>query len=275
MQEVKVAIVIANYNTGHFVVDAIKSALAQTYPAKGIFIVDDCSVDNSLEIIKSYFGFCSCGCHEKPDIRHCIACCDKTYEQFNILIEENEYFKLFKLQEVVPVYLFSLKKNVGRGQVRNFPIAWALNNGYHLVQVLDSDDIMYPSKVEELSQVMLQDPEHIGLVYADYIIQNVETGVSTYESKPAFNYLNLNRGLSMIHSGALINGSALAKVGLYDGNLQVAEDLSLFKKIVNANFMAVNVAKPLTLVRSHSMDSTHNVNPEIWKRDFQRAMTGV
>lgn len=251
MQEVKVAIVIANYNTGHFVVDAIKSGLSQTYPHKGIFIVDDCSTDNSLEVIGNLFT--NMGSRE-----------------------QNEYYTLFKAwNNDIPVYLFSLKKNFGRGQVRNFPIAWALNNGYHLVQVLDSDDIMYPSKVEELSRVMLQDPEHIGLVYADYIIQNVETGVVHYESKPAFDYLKLNQGLSMIHSGALINGAALAKVGLYNGNLQVAEDLELFKRIVNANFMALNIAKPLTLVKSHNLDSTHNVSPEIWKRDFQRAMTGV
>jgi glycosyltransferase involved in cell wall biosynthesis len=250
MPEVKVAIVIANYNTGHFVCDAIKSALAQDYSAKGVFIVDDCSTDNSLKVIGDLF----------PNMGS---------------IDQNEYYVLFEGNENgIPVYLFSLKKNVGRGQVRNFPIACALNNGYHLVQILDSDDIMYPNKISELAKVMLEDPEHIGLVYADYIILNEETQTTHYESKPTFDWLKMRQGLSMVHSGALVNGAALAKVGLYRGELSVAEDMDLFLRITNT-FLAINVPYPLTVVKSHSQDSTHSVPKEQWQRDFQRAMSGV
>lgn len=278
MPEVKVAIVIANYNTAHFVINAIQSALAQDYPHKGIFIVDDCSTDESVSDIKQNFGFCSCGCHNARlhhGVIHFTDCCKKTYEQFNILVEDNEYYQLFNLSQELPVYLFALKKNVGRGQVRNFPIAWTLNNGYHLVQILDSDDMMYPNKVSSLAKVMLEDPEHIGLVYGDYIILNTETNVSSYESKPTFEYLKLHaQGLSMIHSGSLINGAALNQVGLYRGDLAVAEDLDLYRRITQ-NFMAINVGYPLTIVRSHNLDSTHAVSKERWQSDFQKAMSGA
>lgn len=264
MPEVKVAIVIANYNTSHFVCDAIKSALEQDYPAKGLFIVDDASTDDSIQKIEDFFRKKYYNDDGTKDLYVCI------YPK-----EDNEYYVR---SEIVcgncPVHLFCLKKNVGRGQVRNFPIAYALNNGYHLVQILDSDDMMYPNKVSELAKVMLEDPEHIGITYADYIILNVETGTTTYESKPAFEYLKLMGGQSMIHSGALINGAALAKVGLYEGSLQVTEDFQLFRRICQS-FIAIGIAKPLTIVRSHSGDSTQNVSKEIWNRDFQRTMSGI
>jgi glycosyltransferase involved in cell wall biosynthesis len=49
-----ISIVINNYNYAHYLIDAIESALAQTYPFKEIIVVDDGSTDNSQQIIKSY-----------------------------------------------------------------------------------------------------------------------------------------------------------------------------------------------------------------------------
>ena len=243
--KIKVAIIIANYNTAHFVLDAIKSALAQDYSHKGIFIVDDCSTDNSREVIGNFF----------PNMES---------------LEQNEHYTLFQdWNSSVPVYLFALNKNVGRGQVRNFPIAYALNNGYHLIQILDSDDMMKPSKITELSKVMLEDPEHIAITYADYIILN-ENGVSHYESKKSFEYLRFFNGEDCIHSGALISGAHLAKVGLYPDQPCV-EDYHLFRRLLK-NAMAIHIAKSLTVVRSHSQDSTQSLKKEEWDYCFRKTM---
>ena len=47
-----VTAVIPNYNYEHFLNERIDSILFQTYPVKEIIILDDCSSDNSLELIK-------------------------------------------------------------------------------------------------------------------------------------------------------------------------------------------------------------------------------
>lgn len=49
-----VSIVIPNYNYGHFIRETLESAVHQTYPNIEIIVVDDCSTDNSVEIITEY-----------------------------------------------------------------------------------------------------------------------------------------------------------------------------------------------------------------------------
>lgn len=49
-----VTIITPSYNTAKFVLETIESVVAQTYPYWEMIIVDDCSTDNSVEIIENY-----------------------------------------------------------------------------------------------------------------------------------------------------------------------------------------------------------------------------
>jgi glycosyltransferase involved in cell wall biosynthesis len=51
-----VSIIITSFNYGRFLRDAIQSALSQDYENIEILISDNCSTDNSLEIIREYSG---------------------------------------------------------------------------------------------------------------------------------------------------------------------------------------------------------------------------
>ncbi len=46
------SILIANYNNGHFFKDCYQSIIAQTYANWEAIIVDDCSSDDSVTVIK-------------------------------------------------------------------------------------------------------------------------------------------------------------------------------------------------------------------------------
>ncbi|MFV0530345.1 MAG: glycosyltransferase family 2 protein [Flavobacteriales bacterium] len=46
------SILVANYNNGHFFKDCWKTILEQTYQNFEVIIVDDCSIDDSIELIK-------------------------------------------------------------------------------------------------------------------------------------------------------------------------------------------------------------------------------
>jgi glycosyltransferase involved in cell wall biosynthesis len=54
MDEPLVSIIINNYNYGHYIGQAIHSALTQTYPHTEVIVVDDGSTDDSRKIIASY-----------------------------------------------------------------------------------------------------------------------------------------------------------------------------------------------------------------------------
>lgn len=54
MKQPLVSIITPSYNSEHFVADTIQSVLNQTYPHFELIIVDDCSEDNSLEILTTF-----------------------------------------------------------------------------------------------------------------------------------------------------------------------------------------------------------------------------
>lgn len=50
----KISVVMGNYNCAAYIEEAINSLIAQTYKDWELIIVDDCSTDNSIEIIEKY-----------------------------------------------------------------------------------------------------------------------------------------------------------------------------------------------------------------------------
>ena len=54
MKKILSSILITNYNKSKYIKNSIKSCLDQSFKKKEILIFDDCSDDNSVQIIKKY-----------------------------------------------------------------------------------------------------------------------------------------------------------------------------------------------------------------------------
>lgn len=54
MVEGLVSIIMPSWNTGRFIAESIRSVINQTYPHWELIIVDDCSTDNTDEVVSSF-----------------------------------------------------------------------------------------------------------------------------------------------------------------------------------------------------------------------------
>ena len=54
MERELVSIIMPSYNTGKYVIDSIRSVQSQTYTNWELIIVDDCSTDGTIEMIRDY-----------------------------------------------------------------------------------------------------------------------------------------------------------------------------------------------------------------------------
>ena len=54
MKKKTVSILITSFNKGKFIKKTIKSCIEQNFMAKEIIVYDDCSTDNSLEILEKF-----------------------------------------------------------------------------------------------------------------------------------------------------------------------------------------------------------------------------
>lgn len=246
------AIVICNFNYGEYICDAIKSASLQDYPAKTIFLVDDCSTDNSIERV--YNSVLGEGC--SPPI-----------------IQDNEEFSLLYMQGNLscPLYVIRLKRNGGPSRARNYAIKLALQNNFHIIAILDADDIWREGKLSKSIAKIIEDPERIGGVYTDYYLYNTTTSLTRYESKESYSYRRLWQDC-IIHSGCVINSLALQEFGLYDESLRTCEDYDLWLDIAS-KYLFYHIAEPLVVVRIQPMNSTDSVSKEVWTANYQKVKT--
>lgn len=83
----KVTILLTSYNHGKFIKKTIDSILNQTFKDFELIIVDDCSTDNSVEIIKSYKDIRIKTFFHKKNIGYCMT--RELVESFN-----GEYFAI-------------------------------------------------------------------------------------------------------------------------------------------------------------------------------------
>ncbi len=215
-------------------IDAIESALNQTYPNISITLVDDCSKDDSVKTV--YNKYFKKNPHE-------------TFSDANgvkkVVAVPNRAGQLIELT------MIQLTTNVGPAEARNVGMVDAINEAAAFA-ILDADDMMHPNKVMRLATEMFSIPEFIGAVYADYDVLNIVTGTQVREHKESFDSRKL-ASRCIVHSGSLVSSKALNDVkdehGFYDKRIKGPEDWDLWLRIAN-KYTIVHVPEVLTIVRA-------------------------
>lgn len=261
MSLIKIPILIPNYNYAEFIMDAVNSAVNQTYPEIEILVVDDKSTDDSVQKVLDHI---------------------KVKNTTDGHVPGNQ-FKLFTgTLNGRTIRVVSKEKNSGRAATRNDGIN--ILEGLHKDQLkavctLDSDDYYHPDKVQESVNLLKVNPIGIGIVYSDYTSIHTKDNLSIREYKPAFSNIGLLHDC-IVNSNSLYNFIALKKNmwinptsphrrEFWPESISTAEDYCLYLLLMR-NSLIFHIPKDLVTVRSHPKNSTFTVSQAEWSRNRQQ-----
>lgn len=237
----RVCVICAHKDYEQYLPTAVKSFENQTYPCH-LCVIDDGSKKTIDEIIPYIFN--------------------KEEVEFVGSLGENTVVSGPKKT------LIYMSENFGPSKARNVGIEYFWN--YDAFMILDADDEMHSTKVEEFINKMNEDWDNIGVVYGDYVIFDEETGLEKLEYKSPFDAIRLKTEC-IVHSQSLINKLALDKCGLYREDLRTCEDFNLWLRI-SKHFDICHIPKFLTRVINHPNNSTYSVPQQTWNENFREAI---
>jgi len=243
-----VAVIIATHNYGKWLLEAITSVILQNYPNKSIWIYDDGSTDNTWEILEELLD-------------------GERHE--TMLSGTIQNTKIYAHTSAIGGNKLPAQ---GPSKSRNELIKKAWDSS-QLFAILDADDYWQPEKLSKSVAKILEVPDVIGAVYTDNYTINEQTGITSREFRESFDYQRLVQH-NMVHSGCVISKLALAKAGLYDEEMRVAEDYDLWFRI-SERFMIYHIPEPLVTIRAGNHNTSNSVAPEVWQKNWQRVYQKV
>lgn len=196
----KVGTLTANYNNGKYFKECLHGILTQVKKPEYAVIVDDGSKDDSVSIIRNEILS-----HNPSKLEEDVYSIDGT-----------------------KVVLLPQSRNSGPAGARNVGLKYLLDK-VDAICIADSDDVLYPQKIDLSLDVMLKYPE-IGLVYSDYDTYNEKTEEIKREFKEPFDFGKLIQEC-IVSNNSVIATSAIKIVGLYDESLFGPEDYDMWIRI--------------------------------------------
>jgi len=205
--------VTAHYNNGKYAKEFFSGILNQTVKPYFICIVDDGSKWPEVEML--YLAFQELGgtldtVQPKMDGSHI-------------------YGWHFGRINGIRTFFYIAKENKGPAAARNIAVQKLISSGAHFLQIADSDDVLYPKKIEKGMDIMQKYP-YIGLVYSDYDTLTESNNSTKREFKESFSFNRLSQEC-IVSNNSLVSVEALKITGRYDETLFGPEDYDMWLRI--------------------------------------------
>lgn len=223
LSSTKVSIVIANYNYGRFLPEAIDSVLSQSIPPDELIVIDDCSTDNSRFVLDAY----------RSRIRI-------IENERNLGIVEN-FRKAVSLTTGDYVGFLGADNRMRSDYVEQCKAALDRNPD---AAVAYTDMVIFGALAPVLAQKVGAPPVH----------QSPLTGQQSFLWKfpdPPADMLDRLKERNFIHGSSMYRRAAYDQVGGYRVS-SGPEDHDLFVRMIAEGWRAVHVGEPLIEYRQHS-----------------------
>ena len=233
MQNPRVSVIIPSHQCDRYISQAIDSVLSQTHCAYELLIIDDGSTDRTREIVASY-GHSSLGVNANNKLRY--------------------YYQ----------------ENQGVCAARNRGLELARGK---LIVFLDADDYFLPNKLVEHVAVFEANPV-LGLVHSGW--QRVDSDgnflqdVRLWESISTLNLENWLRFKPVLPSAMMFRRTWLERIGGFDPNYKVAEDVDLILRLSLEGCQAAWLQQVTVAYRQHPSNTMSDGLAQA--RDVQQVM---
>ncbi len=236
-----ICVIIASYNYGQFLVEAVESVLRQTRPADEILIVDDCSSDNTAEIGMAYQ-------REYPYIKF-----HRNEKNLGIVNNFNQAVSMTSSDYIC--FLGADNRFVS-------------NYIEKTAEVLDSSDDIAIAYTD--FALFGQRARLIYENYEDYRKGEIIDNHFYIIRFPEFDLKELKKG-NYIHGSSMYKRKAFNDVGGYKAKKNTPEDYNLFLRMAEAGWKAKRIPLPLLEYRQHSKDQANIVLSSYAELNFYKS----
>ncbi len=221
------SVIVASYNYGRFLTDAVESVLNQTLLPDEILIVDDCSQDNTLEIGEYYAT------------------------KYPSLVK---YHRNIRNEGIVKNFRKAVSMTKG-----DLICILGADNRFHCDYLEKTYGVLkdHPDVAIAYTDYVLfgGEAEHVYNLFEESRRVQKDNGLY-YINFPEYDREELEKG-NYIHGSSMYRRMAYERVGGYADDPNMPDDYSLFLKIVQSGWKAKKVNGTLLEYRQHSQDQAN------------------
>jgi len=233
----KVSVIIANYNYGQYIIDAVDSVLAQTIPADEIIIIDDASTDNSRDIINIY--------SDKAKI---------IFNKRNLGIIDN-FRKAVELSTGDYIAFLGADNRMRCDYVEKCREAL---DKYDNAAIAYTDMLIFGERSGILHHELLKQNRHETKKVGSSKILNYDIYLWEFPD-PTPDVLKRMEHTNFIHGSSMYRRDDYMNVGGYRKS-ETQEDHNLFLRMIKSGRKAIHIPYPLIEYRQHSYSQANNIS---------------
>ena len=249
-----ISVIVPTYNQAAYLPICLDSIMFQEYPDIEIVVVNDCSPDNTAEVLEQYLA-----AYREETVSY--AC---NYNEADGTVERCEHPRF--PQDGRTIKIIEHKRNRGLSHALNTGVKQATGE---LVTFIASDDMLLPNMLAELSQAIAD--SRADFAYADMHIVDDAGRILRRFSLPDYSFEDSFCHWYLLGICKLYRKRLHAVSGWYDPEV-LPQDHDMYQRFAEDGARMVHVPKVLANARIHDKDrQVHNHSPAAWSKLYQQS----